>query len=296
MRSSLPPTRALWPALLALLLAAGAARATGSADTAALQVALRQRALYAGDIDGLYGPVTSAAVRALQRRVGLSTTGSVGPATHRALGAYARTTLGSRALLLGTAGWDVAELQFMLAWHGFPVGVFDGVFGVRTQAAVVRYERWLGLFPDGVAGPAVLAALRSPPPRSPLELAWPLLLPVGDRFGPRSDRFHTGVDFPAVLGTPVAAAGAGRVAYAGPMAGGWGIEVVIAHRHGVRTIYAHLSAVAVTDGSRVERGATVGLVGATGTATGPHLHFEVRVRGAAVDPLGALPTTGRSSR
>src|SRR5438874_7035948 len=106
MRSSLSSTRALRLALLIPLLTAGAARAAGSADTAALQVALRQRALYAGDIDGLYGPVTSAAVRALQRRAGLATTGSVGPATHRTLGAYARLTLGSRALLLGTFGWD----------------------------------------------------------------------------------------------------------------------------------------------------------------------------------------------
>src|SRR6266508_3292418 len=163
MRSSLPLTRALWPALLTLLLVTGAARATGNADTAALQVALRQRALYAGDIDGAYGPVTSAAVRAFQRRLGLATTGHVGPATHRALGVYARTTLGSRLLMLGTTGWDVAELQFLLAWHGFPVGVFDGAFGVRTRAALVRYERWRGLVPDAVAGPAVLAALKSPP-------------------------------------------------------------------------------------------------------------------------------------
>jgi murein DD-endopeptidase MepM/ murein hydrolase activator NlpD len=233
--------------------------------------------------------VTSASVRAFQRRVGLATTGSVGPATHHALGVYARKTFGSRPLLLGAAGWDVAELQFLLAWQGFPSAVFDGVFGVRTEAAVVRYEHWLGLFPDGVAGPAVLAALRSPPPQSPLKLAWPLLLPVGDRFGPRGDRFHSGIDFPAAVGTPVAAAHAGRVTYAGPKAGGWGIEVVLAHGHGVRTIYAHLSAVAVTVGNRVERGATIGFVGATGYATGPHLHFEVRFRGAAVDPLGSLP-------
>jgi murein DD-endopeptidase MepM/ murein hydrolase activator NlpD len=296
MGSSLPSTRALWPALLVLLLAAGTARATGSADTAALQVALRQRALYAGDIDGRYGPVTSAAVRAFQRRAGLATTGSVGPATHRALGVYARKTFGSRLLLFGTAGWDVAELQFLLAWHGFPMGVFDGIFGVRTQAALVRYERWLGLFPDAVAGPAVLAALRSPPPQSPLELAWPLLLPVGDRFGPRGDRFHAGIDIPAARGTPVVAARAGRVVYAGPKAGGWGIVLTLAHGGGVRTIYAHLASVGVTLGRRVERGETIGLVGATGYATGPHLHFEVRVRGAAVDPLGALPSAGGLSR
>jgi peptidoglycan hydrolase-like protein with peptidoglycan-binding domain len=289
MRSSLPSTRALRLALLASLLAAGAAHAAGSADTAALQVALRDRALYAGDIDGLYGPVTSAAVRTFQHKVGLPATGTPGPATHHALGAYARKTLGSRALHLGATGWDVAGLQFLLAWHGFPSGVFDGIFGSRTGAAVLRYERWAGLTPDSIAGPAVLAQLRSPPPRSPLELAWPLALPVSDGFGPRGDRFHSGIDIPAAVGTPITAARSGRVTYAGHRDGGWGIEVTIAHGSGVRTIYAHLSLVAVNVGERVDQGATVGRVGATGDATGPHLHFEVRARGAAVDPMGALP-------
>ena len=64
--------------------------------------------------------------------------------------------------------------------------------------------------------------------------------------------------------------------------------MTIAHRDGVRTMYAHLSRVDVRVGQRVRTGARVGLVGATGDATGPHLHFEVRLRGAAVDPLPAL--------
>jgi peptidoglycan hydrolase-like protein with peptidoglycan-binding domain len=290
MRPSPLSTRALWPALVVTLLTAGSAGASGNAETAALQVALRDRGLYADDVDGLYGPKTSAAVRALQQRLGLEATGSVGPATRHSLGTYARTELGSRVLLFGANGWDVAELQFLLAWHGFPSGVFDGVFGIRTQASVVRYEHWLELLPDGIAGPAVFDGLRAPPPQSPLELAWPLRLPVGDRFGPRGDRFHSGIDIPAPYGTPVGAARAGRVAYAGPRAGGWGTEVTIAHGDGVRTIYAHLSSVAVTVGDRVEQGATIGLVGATGLATGPHLHFEVRFRGAAVDPMRALPS------
>jgi murein DD-endopeptidase MepM/ murein hydrolase activator NlpD len=291
MRTSLSSTRALWPALLAVLLAVGTARAAGSADTAALQVALRERALYAGDVDGLYGPVTSAAVQAFQRRKGLPATGAAGRLTRRALGPYAQRALGSRAMRFGATGWDVAALQFLLAWHGFPPGVFDGVFGVRTQASVARFERWLGLFPDAIAGPAVLAALQAPPPRSPLELAWPLPPSVGDGFGPRGGRFHAGIDILSPAGMPVLAAGAGRVVYAGWHDGGWGIEVTVAHGRGVRTIYAHLTSTAVSVGSRVGRGFTIGSVGATGDATGPHLHFEVRVRGAAVDPTGALPST-----
>ena len=289
MRLPLPSARVLWPALVAVLLTAGLAPAEGSADTAALQVALHERSLYLGDVDGYFGPVTSDAVQAFQRRAGLPATGYVGPLTRGALGPYARRTLGSRALRFGKVGWDVAALQFQLAWHGFPSGVFDGVFGSRTRAAVIGYERWLGFFPDAIAGPAVLTGLRSSPPHSPLTLTWPLPFPVGDGFGPRGDRFHAGIDILSPHGVPVAAARSGRVVYAGWREGGWGIEVTIAHGNGVRTIYAHLSTTAVSLGDRVAAGAMIGRVGSTGDATGPHLHFEVRVRGAAVDPLGALP-------
>jgi murein DD-endopeptidase MepM/ murein hydrolase activator NlpD len=93
----------------------------------------------------------------------------------------------------------------------------------------------------------------------------------------------------APTGTFVAAAGSGRVTYAGRLAGGWGNLVVVAHSNDVRTMYAHLSSVAVRLGARVAAGDRLGAVGATGDATGPHLHFEVRLRGAAVDPRPALP-------
>ncbi|MEO8291330.1 MAG: M23 family metallopeptidase, partial [Gaiellaceae bacterium] len=75
---------------------------------------------------------------------------------------------------------------------------------------------------------------------------------------------------------------------AGWDSGGYGYLVVIAHRSGVRTFYAHLSSIRVRRGHRVEVGARIGRVGASGRATGPHLHFEVRTRGAAVNPLPAL--------
>jgi murein DD-endopeptidase MepM/ murein hydrolase activator NlpD len=79
------------------------------------------------------------------------------------------------------------------------------------------------------------------------------------------------------------------VTWAGRLAGGWGKLVVVAHADGVRTLYAHLSSIAVRVGQLVVTGDRVGTVGATGDATGPHLHFEVRLRGAAVDPRPALP-------
>jgi murein DD-endopeptidase MepM/ murein hydrolase activator NlpD len=153
---------------------------------------------------------------------------------------------------------------------------------------VRRFQRWARLSPDGVAGPATIAALRSARSGSPIRLAWPIHGPLGDRFGPRGDRFHTGLDFPAPYGAAVAAAGSGRVVKAGWDGGGWGYLVVVRHGYGVRTMYAHLSTLAVRRGQHVSTGTLVGGVGSSGASTGPHLHFEVRLRGAAIDPLTAL--------
>jgi murein DD-endopeptidase MepM/ murein hydrolase activator NlpD len=147
---------------------------------------------------------------------------------------------------------------------------------------------WAGIKADGTAGASTFAALRRPVPRSPLVLSVPVQAPVGDLFGPRGSRFHSGLDFTAPSGTPVSAASSGRVVFAGRHSGGWGNLVVVKHGSGVRTLYAHLSRIDVKLGQRVSSGTRVGLVGATGQATGPHLHFEVLVRGAAVDPQTAF--------
>ena len=264
------------------------ARADVSAGTAALQAALRAERLYGGDVDGVAGPMTRSAVRRLQARRGLAVDGIAGPQTRRALGRRGRPSLGSRQLREGARGWDVAALQFLLARHGFPSGPVDGGLGPRTAAALRRFQAWTGTAADGVAGPATLAHLRSAPPRSLLRFAWPVGSPVGDRFGPRGARFHTGIDFPAAAGTPVAAAGYGCVESAGWSAGGYGNLVVLRHRQGMTSWYAHLERIAVRSGACLRAGDRVGAVGATGNATGPHLHFELRVRGAAVDPLTGL--------
>jgi peptidoglycan hydrolase-like protein with peptidoglycan-binding domain len=267
---------------------AGSALGAGRPPVAALQVALSKRGLYAGTIDGVAGPTTAAAVRAFQRRAHLPVDGIAGPMTRAALGRYGRHTLGTRPLRAGSFGWDVAELQFLLAWHGFPSGAFDGRLGAHTAVALRRFQRFARLEPDGVAGPATLSALDRPLPQVPISLAWPLRGRLGDRFGPRGARFHPGVDVAAPGGTPVGAAASGQVAWAGYRPGGWGLLVTIAHPDGVRTMYAHLSRVDARLGRRVGTGTRVGRVGGTGEATGSHLHFEVRVRGAAVDPLPAL--------
>ena len=89
------------------------------------------------------------------------------------------------------------------------------------------------------------------------------------------------------MGTTVVAAGDGIVIGAGPV-DGYGKLVVVQHAAGVTSMYAHLSKFLVEPGQRVTRGTPLGLVGSTGESTGPHLHFEVRVRDAAVDPATAL--------
>jgi peptidoglycan hydrolase-like protein with peptidoglycan-binding domain len=275
--------------VLAALAIAPAAAGSGNAGIAALQVALRARGLYSATIDGLAGPATTAAVARFQRRSHLSVTGIVDSRTRRALGRYGRHLLGSRPLTRGAAGWDVAALQFLLAWHGFPSATFDGGLGTHTEKALRRFQRWAGLPPDGVAGRSTIAALREPAPTCPIALTWPLQAPVGDPYGPRGNRFHAGLDLIAPLGAPILAAASGRVVFAGFAGGGWGKLVVVLHSDGVRTLYAHLSKVGVRRGAEVDTTTRLGLVGATGDATGPHLHFEVRLRGAAVDPSSALP-------
>src|SRR5262249_22505644 len=141
---------------------------------------------------------------------------------------------------------------------------------------------------DGVAGAATIGRLVGPPLRSPVSLARPISAAIGDGFGPRGNRFHPGLDFPAAAGTPVYAARSGRVTWASYWPGGYGNLVSVADGGGVRTMYGHLSSIAVRRGQRVGTGTLVGRVGSTGLSTGPHLHFELRLRGAALDPLTGL--------
>jgi peptidoglycan hydrolase-like protein with peptidoglycan-binding domain len=274
--------------LAALLGAPAGAGAAGNADVAALQVALRAAGLYEGTIDGIAGSATTSAVSRFQDQHGLAADGVAGLLTRAALGRRGGPSFGTRVLRRGDSGWDVAALQFRLAWRGFPSASFDGGFGSHTEAALRRFQGYAGIGADGVAGPTTLRALRSPIPRSPIWLVPPLNWRIGDYFGPRGNRFHPGVDYPAPAATPVAAAGRGLVVFAGWDASGYGNLVVVEHPLGVRSMYAHLSRIDVRVGQQVVAGSRVGLVGATGIATGPHLHFELRLRGAALDPLTAL--------
>jgi murein DD-endopeptidase MepM/ murein hydrolase activator NlpD len=127
----------------------------------------------------------------------------------------------------------------------------------------------------------------SPPAAAPGRLAWPVNAPITSPFGPRWGRMHEGIDLGAANGTPIHAAAAGVVVYCGWMEG-YGNLTVIDHGGGIATAYGHQSSIAVGCNQQVSQGQVIGYVGSTGHSTGPHLHFEVRVNGTPVDPLGYL--------
>ncbi len=155
----------------------------------------------------------------------------------------------------------------------------------------------------GVNGPALpFASMPDPATLGPeLNGAPRFALPVAGRgtsgYGARIDpihhthSMHNGFDFAAKTGTPVGAARGGEVIHAGP-AGTYGNLVTVRHEDGFETRYAHLSEVHVKKGDRVETGADIGAVGSTGHSTGPHLHFEIRKEGKALDPKPYLPLHG----
>jgi murein DD-endopeptidase MepM/ murein hydrolase activator NlpD len=289
-------------AVAAILFAVPATASAGSADTAALQVAMNALGLYPHPVDGISGPWTQGAVRTFQSQHGLAADGIAGPQTRAALGRRGKPNLGARPMREGKRGWDVAALQFLLHTRGFEPGGFDGGFGPNTLNAVRRYQAAAGLNVDGVAGPSTLGALRgnqvvAHSPNDPVRFFRPVPGAIGDGFGfIPPGRWHTGLDFPEPKGTPIHAAGVGVVSFAGFNTGGYGNLVVISHRLGYETWYAHQSVIAAHVGQSVSGGVTIGYVGSTGHSTGPHLHFEVRHFGSPIDPtpylLGYLSAGG----
>jgi murein DD-endopeptidase MepM/ murein hydrolase activator NlpD len=131
------------------------------------------------------------------------------------------------------------------------------------------------------------SAYAAPVHQSASGFIWPVNGPVVSPFGMRWGRMHTGIDIAVSYGTPIHAAASGRVIYAGWM-DGYGNLVFVDHGGGISTGYAHQSSIAVSNGQTVSQGQLIGYVGCTGHCFGPHLHFEVRVNGSPVDPLGYL--------
>ena len=184
---------------------------------------------------------------------------------------------------------SLATLGVPLQPQGLPVSspgqartsqrTLPNVFDVKLtelELEFARLDRWRQLV-DTV------------PLRAPVETENSLT----SNFGSRKDPFtgamamHAGVDFRGTAGTPVKAAGAGRVIVA-DVSGGYGNLVEVEHGNGIVTRYAHLSAFNVGPGQAVAPGAVIGLLGSTGRSTGPHLHYETRVGSSPVDPMRFL--------
>jgi murein DD-endopeptidase MepM/ murein hydrolase activator NlpD len=165
----------------------------------------------------------------------------------------------------------------------------DQFYALRSEALSGQISRALesGLSPNYGGDWTMLADAPS---------MWPIEGRVASSFGQREDpingegAFHSGLDIDAPYGTPVRAAADGDVSSAN-MGAGYGREVVLNHGHEVITVYGHLSAIAVVPGEHVNRGQVIGYVGQSGRATGPHLHYEVRVHNVPVNPHKYLHTT-----
>lgn len=172
------------------------------------------------------------------------------------------------------------------ARYGVTVEALAKVNQLSNPNLLIAGERLL-IPPMGGGAVEALAARRPLSHRRQLE-QWPLSGTISSSFGMRNGRPHEGVDIAVGHGTAVRAAAAGVVTYA-DWAGSYGILVTIDHGGGIETRYAHNSRVTVSVGQRVRAGEVIARSGSTGRSTGPHLHFEVRVDGEAVDPLEWLP-------
>jgi murein DD-endopeptidase MepM/ murein hydrolase activator NlpD len=149
------------------------------------------------------------------------------------------------------------------------------------------------IFAAAAPDPSDAGSIVTPDAVSVSGFAWPVYGPISEYYGaPRgAGTFHAGLDIDQTYnyGGPVAAAAPGQVVLATSNGYGYGAYVVIRHDNGYETLYAHLSAIYVSQGQYVSQGEAIGAVGSTGYSTGPHLHFEVQVGGATVDPLNYLP-------
>jgi murein DD-endopeptidase MepM/ murein hydrolase activator NlpD len=140
----------------------------------------------------------------------------------------------------------------------------------------------------GGSPPVTSSSESASAPASSAGFIWPVSGPITSPFGMRWGTLHPGIDIGVPTGTPIHAAASGTVVWCGWMEG-YGNLVMIDHHNGLATLYGHQSSVAVSCNQEVSQGELIGYSGCTGYCTGPHVHFEVRVNGTPVDPLGYLP-------
>jgi murein DD-endopeptidase MepM/ murein hydrolase activator NlpD len=168
--------------------------------------------------------------------------------------------------------------------------------------AVKRVEAYRALAPEEreALEESLNGEVAAPPPAPPsprphvktdADFLWPIVGPINSPFGPRWGKFHAGIDIGSPNYQEVVAAADGEVLYANETKGGLGKAVVLQHGSGFRTVYAHLSIIIAREGDTVRQGQAIGGVGDTGRTTGPHLHFEVRRNGVALNPADYLPAT-----
>ena len=190
---------------------------------------------------------------------------------------------------MSQAGVGLAD-TFEAALGGDPSAVGDDD-GDGFTVDADEYDRAIGAPPQPRAAHAGLELAEHP---GPVHFVAPALgrysSPFGERIHPVTHQksFHDGLDIAAPAGAPVGAAAAGTVIQAGPT-GTYGNLVAVRHADGTETRYAHLATIGVRKGDAVAAGQPLGTVGATGRVTGPHLHFEVREGGHAVDPAPLIP-------
>jgi murein DD-endopeptidase MepM/ murein hydrolase activator NlpD len=188
---------------------------------------------------------------------------------------------------------EPAEVARTITW---PARVGEIVDRLESMASIHELAEERALLAAAVLAPPPPPPPPPPPsPDDPATWVWPGNGPVTSPFGTRWGRLHEGVDIDAAYGSPVVAAHRGTVITAGWGQSGYGLVVEIDHGNGLVTRYAHLSAVTVSAGQQVERAAQIGAIGATGSVTAAHLHYEVRQHGIARNPMTWLPAGGASS-
>ena len=232
----------------------------------------------ANEVDSAKQAMATARARTKQIRVGVAAeTHTIAARTSEQRAVHERL-LASRQALVSTRS---QERQSLASVKSSEREYLNEVSGLAQVSAQLTAQIQAAQAQSGSSGYSTGGGVSSS------GLIWPVQGPITSPFGMRWGRMHEGIDIGVPSGTPIHAAAAGTVIYAGWMSG-YGNLTVIDHGHGLATAYGHQSALAAGNGATVSQGQVIGYVGCTGHCFGPHLHFEVRVNGTPVDPLGYL--------